>query len=215
MSIAQSPRRSRLSLVILTTALLLTSTLAIINHVALFRLKEDVERWLQTSVDRTQMSIHEEKLAALENRINAIAGQPAPLTEDRFGVERQALEQQLKDVEHQLAGFARTSDIDELRDQLRGLERRLVKTQRADVNPARTAAAPAQATVIEPSFAVLGVELRGGERFVATQPLESRSLTDVRLLRVGETQDGWRLETLDATTAVFQQGDRRHRFKLQ
>lgn len=55
----------------------------------------------------------------------------------------------------------------------------------------------------KPPFTALGLETRGGERFLAVAPSDSRSLRQVRLLRVGEQLGTWRLHTLAPQSAVF------------
>jgi hypothetical protein len=50
---------------------------------------------------------------------------------------------------------------------------------------------------------VLSVESRGGERFLAVAPPDSRSLTDVRLLHSGEQLGAWRLKVLEPNSAIF------------
>ena len=56
---------------------------------------------------------------------------------------------------------------------------------------------------IPPPFQIIGVELRGGERFLAVTPRNAKTLEQTQLLRVGETRQGWILETLEASSAVF------------
>src|SRR5690606_19322672 len=71
--------------------------------------------------------------------------------------------------------------------------------------PPRSPRPPLPLTLVQPtpSFTALGLETRGGERFLTVAPAESRSLRQVRLLRVGEQFGAWRLHRLDAGSAVF------------
>jgi len=50
---------------------------------------------------------------------------------------------------------------------------------------------------------VLSVESRGGERFLAVAPHDSRSLMDVRLLHIGEQLGTWHLKVLEPNSAIF------------
>jgi hypothetical protein len=54
---------------------------------------------------------------------------------------------------------------------------------------------------------VIGAELRAGERFLAILPSASSALTQVRLLRPGETEAGWHLESIEGSSALFRHGD--------
>ena len=55
-----------------------------------------------------------------------------------------------------------------------------------------------------PEFILLGVELRGGERLLSVAPKNSPHLQNVRLLRVGESMSGWRLQRFDEHEAIFE-----------
>lgn len=65
--------------------------------------------------------------------------------------------------------------------------------------PAPTRSAPAL-----PALPLLiGVELRGAERFLAVAPPGSRTLNEVRLLRGGDRFGAWTLRRLERQAAVF------------
>nr|BFE89541.1 hypothetical protein GCM10020185_00770 [Pseudomonas brassicacearum subsp. brassicacearum] len=50
---------------------------------------------------------------------------------------------------------------------------------------------------------MLGVESRGGERFLAVAPPDSRSLKDIQLLHNGEQLGAWQLKALEPNAAIF------------
>ncbi len=50
---------------------------------------------------------------------------------------------------------------------------------------------------------MLSIEYRGGERFLAVSPPDSRSLDDIRLLHNGEQLGTWQLKVLEPNAAVF------------
>ncbi|QKZ04197.1 hypothetical protein [Pseudomonas eucalypticola] len=56
----------------------------------------------------------------------------------------------------------------------------------------------------EPPLSVLGIETRGGARFVSVLPTGARSLSAVQLLQPGESLDGWQLREIQRDQAVFQ-----------
>jgi hypothetical protein len=59
-------------------------------------------------------------------------------------------------------------------------------------------------TLMAPSFVLLGAEMRGGERLLSVVPKSSPILSNARLIRVGETIDGWILQAFGGREAVFQ-----------
>ena len=71
----------------------------------------------------------------------------------------------------------------------------------------RPLAAPSKPKVVETQFRVIAAELRAGERFLSILPAASSALSQVRLLRPGEAEAGWHLETIEGNTAVFRHGD--------
>ncbi|WP_051414903.1 hypothetical protein [Pseudomonas sp. QTF5] len=67
----------------------------------------------------------------------------------------------------------------------------------------------------EPSFQILGWELRGGERFLSIVPVGTQSLDQSRLMRIGESYAGWRLEGFDEQSAVFVADGVTHRLNIR
>jgi hypothetical protein len=66
---------------------------------------------------------------------------------------------------------------------------------------ARTRAAKA---VQKPApFKTIGVEYRGGDQLLAVSPLGSTHLSEIQLLGVGDTLEGWRLQSLEPGSAHF------------
>jgi FtsZ-binding cell division protein ZapB len=64
--------------------------------------------------------------------------------------------------------------------------------------------APARSAPALPAPPLLiGVELRGPERFLAVAPAGSQTLKEVRLLRSGDRFGAWTLQRLDRQAAVF------------
>ncbi|MGZ7153888.1 hypothetical protein ACXWOD_10385, partial [Streptococcus pyogenes] len=68
--------------------------------------------------------------------------------------------------------------------------------------PRRTAE-PANPKVPEPPFNVVGVKLRGGERFLSVAAPKASSVLDVWLLREGDAVGAWHLLAIEARSAVF------------
>lgn len=213
MTAGNSQRRLRSSHIILVAWLVLTSALAIVNHVALFRHKEDVDRQLSMSVDSAQLSLYVEKLEQLQEQVTTLTSAPTSLSETHFAIERQTLLDQIEAIKRTLPDFALASELEAIRDQVRRVGRPQ-KARRAEAASPPVAKAVAQPDELHPPFTVIAVEGRGGERFLSVLPLGSRTLADVQLLRVGEALDTWQLSSIEAATALFQVGERQHRVAL-
>ena len=93
------------------------------------------------------------------------------------------------------------------------LEARLKKGAPSAAAPHKTAKA-AKPKVPEPPFNVVGLELRGGERFVSIASHGAVTLTDLRLLREGESIGAWQLQAIDAHAVVFRVDDQTVRVAL-
>ena len=81
------------------------------------------------------------------------------------------------------------------------LEARLAK-ELASVATPRKAAEAAKPKTPEPPFRVVGLELRGGERFVSVSAPGASALADLRLLRPGDSAGGWQLQAIEAQAAA-------------
>ncbi len=118
--------------------------------------------------------------------------------------------QEIQELRDRLADCATQADLTALRARLEQVEQQLLehKTQPSPPPPTPSATKPKKTahpkpTPLSPPFSVLSVESRGGERFLAVAPYDSRSLTDVRLLHRGEQQGAWRLKILEPNSAIF------------
>ncbi|WP_439869988.1 hypothetical protein ACTACT_03040 [Pseudomonas syringae] len=71
--------------------------------------------------------------------------------------------------------------------------------------PSRKATAQAKAAEVPPPFSVVGVEYRGGERFLSVAPPGSTQLSQLNLIRPGDMVAGsnWQLNSLDDSRAMF------------
>jgi TolA-binding protein len=74
-----------------------------------------------------------------------------------------------------------------------------VRKPKPSLRPKPSRALPALPALPE----LLGIELRGAERFLAVAPAGSRALNEVRLLRDGDRFGAWMLKRLDRQQAVF------------
>lgn len=118
--------------------------------------------------------------------------------------------QEIQELRDGLAARATEADMTTLRARLEHVEQQLLdlKTRPSPPPPTSSTTKPNQkarpkSIPLSPPFSVLSVEYRGGERFLAVAPHDSRSLTDVRLLHSGEQQGAWRLKILEPNSAIF------------
>lgn len=118
--------------------------------------------------------------------------------------------QEIQELRDGLAARATEADVTALRARLEQVEQQLLdlKTKPSTPPPTSSAAKPKQTArpkpvLLSPPFSVLSIESRGGERFLAVAPHDSRSLMDVRLLHSGEQLGAWQLKVLEPNSAIF------------
>jgi outer membrane murein-binding lipoprotein Lpp len=205
MTTSQTERSHRTTLlrVAAATWLLLISAVVVIDHVILSTRADRTE----DAVPATQLSELEAQLAELAREIEQQRQEPAALPLGRYESERVALDQRLEALE-QAVDDRPTIDLQSLQTRIDRLEVRLATVRSAPTAASRPPVrAPARPRHVEPSFRVIGVELRAGERFLSILPADAAALAQARLLRAGETEAGWRLEVMEDGAAVFRHGD--------
>ena len=118
--------------------------------------------------------------------------------------------QEIQELRDGLADRATEADMIALRARLEHVEQQLLdlKTQLPLPAPTPSSDKPKKASrpkpaPLSPPFSVLGVESRGGERFLAVAPPDSRSLKDIQLLHSGEQLGTWHLKVLEPNAAIF------------
>lgn len=205
MTTSQTERSHRTTLLRMAAAtwLLLISAVVVIDHVILSTRADRTE----DAVPAMQLSELEAQLAELAREIEQQRQGPAALRWERYESERVALDQRLAALEQALNDRP-TVDLEPLQTRIDRLEVRLANVRSAPTAASRPPVrAPARPRPIEPSFRVIGVELRAGERFLSILPTDAAALAQARLLRAGETETGWRLEVIEDGGAVFRHGD--------
>ncbi|KJZ54617.1 hypothetical protein [Pseudomonas marginalis] len=116
----------------------------------------------------------------------------------------------IQELRDGLADRATTAEMNVLRARIEHVEQQLLdlKPQPALPPPIPSPAKPKKTArpkpaPLPPPFSVLSVEYRGGERFLAVAPHDSRSLNDIRLLHNGEQLGTWQLKVLEPSAAIF------------
>jgi hypothetical protein len=117
---------------------------------------------------------------------------------------------EIQELRDGLVVRATQADLTALRARLEHVEQQLLELKpQPSTPPSTSSTAKPKKTVrpkhapLSPPFSVLGVESRGGERFLAVAPHDSRSLMDVRLLHSGEQLEAWHLKVLVPNSAIF------------
>ena len=189
--------------------LVLVSGIAIVDSVSLSRLIEQS----RSSAQDAQVQALATRISDLEHQAEAAKRQPKPVVQGDFDAARQALEERLAHVEQAQATDAHGDDIKALQARVGVLEARL-KSRALSATTSRKTAETAKPKVPEPPFNVVGLELRGGERFVSIASRGATALTDLRLLREGESIGAWQLQAIDAHAVVFRVDDQTVRVAL-
>lgn len=199
---APSERNSRTRWLKVAAAfwLVLISAVALVNSVGLSRLAEQT----QSSAQDAQVNALGLRVADLEQQADADKRRPAPISQAEFATARQALDERMTRLEEAEEARALAVDLQTLQARVNGIETRLEKARQvASAARPRTPVAT-KPKVPEPPFRVLGVELRGGERFLSITSTAAASLAGARLLREGDAEGGWQLQSIEAQAGVFQ-----------
>jgi outer membrane murein-binding lipoprotein Lpp len=194
--------------------LLLIGILSVINSVELARLADQnpIDPLnAQVQVLATHVADLARQVEQARKRLDAV-----PLT--RYDAEIETVEQRLATIEQTL-NERPNDDLPPLRDRLTQLEERLTQFTALTATPApippsaRPTPSP-QPKAAEPPFQVVGVERRADERFLAILPVRANSLSQVRLLRVGDRENGWRLDAIDDVAVTFSHAGKTRRLSL-
>ncbi|HCF2456879.1 TPA: hypothetical protein NIA41_000434 [Pseudomonas aeruginosa] len=160
------------------------------------------------------------RLDALDARLEQVEQRLASLGKAPQAVAPEALEGVRTQLEERLAGVeANLAAVNSEMQDLLALQSRFDKleaTWRAAIKPSPSVrvSAPRPVKAVAPPFQVLGLEVRGGEPFVTVAPPGATSLEQLRLLPVGESEQGWRLQSIDASHAVFRVNGQTQRLVL-
>ncbi len=180
--------------------LLLISAVALINSVGLSRLAEQT----QSSAQDAQINALGLRVADLEQQADGDKRRPAPIGQTEFANARQALDERMTRLEETEEAKAMAVDLQTLQARVNRIEARLEKTRQVAAAARPRVPVATKPKVPEPPFRVLGVELRGGERFLSITSTAAASLAGARLLREGDAEGGWQLQSIEEQAGVFQ-----------
>lgn len=208
-SLPEQDHRTRWLKIVATAWLLLVSAITIINSVGLSRLTEQTHRSQQDA----QLKALTTRMSDLARQVDAHQREPKPTSQADFAAARQALEERLTKIEQAQAGDAHADDMQALQARVAAIETR----QQQAVQTAAPAGGPhatAKPKIPEPPFRVVGVDLRGGERFLSITTSATTKLGNVRLLREGDSEGGWQLQSIESHAALFVVNGRTQRVVL-
>lgn len=207
--LAPEERRSRWPKIAAGVGLALVSVLAIVNSVGLARLTEQS----RTSAQDAHVQALGTRVGELEQQAETLRRQPKPVAQADLDAVRQALEARLSQVEQAQATQPPSADLDALRTRIGDIEARLKKSAAPAAVPRRSAE-PVKPKVPEPPFRIVGVELRGSERFLSVAAPKASSVLDVWLLREGDAVGAWHLQAIEARAAEFRVDGQTQRIAL-
>lgn len=190
-----------------------------------------VNRDLNATADQNTVQAITQRLDKMQDQMDGFAG-GKPVQDADFRASQQALSQRIDTAQAMLVeiqranqtalqGMAQSGDLVVLEAKLEGLQNDLGDLRKKAVEPAKTPplivpkqrSVPATARKPEPPkpvdspppFTVVGIEYRGGERFLSVAPPGSTQLSELYLVRPGDSVGGtrWRLANLDDHKAQF------------
>lgn len=201
--------RSRLTHVVVVAWLTLLSVVLVVLAVSLTRL--DAQR--RQDAPDAQIAQLQTRVLELEAFRASVEAAPTFVTESDFQTTRDHWQLQWDTLNQRQQDLASATDLAALQGRLDALVQQINTAKPVATKPRPRAAKP-RATPLTPAFQLLGIESRGGERFLAIQPNDTTGLTAVRLLQVGDTEGRWQLETLEPQSALFRVGQQTRRLPL-
>lgn len=178
---------------------------------------------VDSAAEKTSLEAILARLNRVDERLDAVDGQHLVSNED-FRSGQQALSNRIdaaqafaKQASYAVENLAQTTasagdllvlkaTVETLDGSVRTLQEKQAKAPPLIVPPPKRGAFPVKPKPMEPPpFSILGVEYRGGERFLSVAPPGSTQLSQIYLIRQGDAVAGttWRLTDLDDRTAHF------------
>ncbi|MDZ5738062.1 methyl-accepting chemotaxis protein [Pseudomonas asiatica] len=193
------------------------------------------------AAEKTSIDALQSRVSAIDDRLDTVSGKPLVTMED-FRVSQQALSsridavqataRQAQDIAIEVTRSSATAgDLLVLRADLEALDGKLEKVSKPQAQAAAPAPkaspakpkpkpSPVKSTPVPqepPPFQMVGLEYRGGERFLSVAPTGSTRLSQIYLIRPGEMVSGssWRLKAVDERTATFDAGGKTRTLSIQ
>lgn len=163
-----------------------------------------------------QVQVLEARIVELADSVQMLQAQPESATVAVLSETRQRLETRLIRMEQTLADRSAAEELQALRTAVEQIKTRL--------QPAPTVPPP-QTKPVTPvvgtarqspfPFRVVGSEMRAGQRSVSVAPVKDELTADkIQVVLPGEAVGQWRLQAIEASTAVFQNGKQTRRLVI-
>ena len=214
------PRPTRTTLMLTLCLVVLASALAFENHQLSL-----LTNSLETTADKDSLDALLTRLTKVDERLDAVDGKHL-VTNDDFRSGQQALSNRIDTVQAYAKQATETTHDLSLRvtaaeEQAMVLKAsiEMIDIRLQELSKPRTTEPPAAVsppkTVIRkkptpapqpPPFTVIGIEYRGGERFLSVAPPGSTQLSQINLIRPGDgvTGTAWKLKSMDGRLAHFE-----------
>lgn len=167
-----------------------------------------VERSTHSNEQPAELAQLSSRYASLAKDVLELKTAPRADSEASIATLKADWEPRLSMLENGAVTPATAQDVAQLAERIETLETRLSRALRKPTGAAapNTASSTAVASLpakLDPPFVPLGIELRGGERFLSILPANASSITKARVLRPGDREEAWILERLDRDAAQF------------
>ena len=214
------PRPTRTTLIFSLCLIALASVLAYENHQLSL-----VSNNLASTADKDSLNALLTRLAKVDERLDAVDGKHL-VTNDDFRSGQQALSNRIDTVQayakqatettHDLSlrVTAAEEQVMVLKASIEMIDIRLQELSKPQATEPPAAVSPPKTVIRKkpppapqpPPFTVIGIEYRGGERFLSVAPPGSTQLSQINLIRPGDgvTGTAWKLKSMDGRFAHFE-----------
>ena len=214
------PRPTRTTLIFSLCLIALASVLAYENH-QLSLVSND----LASTADKDSLNALLTRLAKVDERLDAVDGKHLA-TNDDFRSGQQALSNRIDTVQayakqatettHDLSlrVTAAEEQVMVLKASIEMIDNRLQELSKPQTTEPLAAVSPPKTIIRKkpppapqpPPFTVIGIEYRGGERFLSVAPSGTTQLSQINLIRPGDgvTGTAWKLKSMDGRLAHFE-----------
>ncbi|MFW7343934.1 hypothetical protein V0R37_20590 [Pollutimonas sp. H1-120] len=163
-----------------------------------------------------QVQALQARIAELADSVQMLQAQPESATVAVLHETRQRLETRLTRMEQTLADRSAAEELQALRTEVEQMKTHSQSTPAAPPPQAQpitpVATAPKQARF---PFRIIGSEMRAGQRSVSVAPVKGELTADkIQVVLPGETVGQWRLQAIEANTAIFQNGKQTRRLLI-
>lgn len=214
------PRPTRTTLIFSLCLIALASVLAYENHQLSL-----VSNNLAATADKDSLNALLTRLAKVDERLDAVDGKHL-VTNDDFRSGQQALSNRTEAVQAyakqatettqdlSLRVTAAEEQVMVLKASIEMIDIRLQELSKPQASEPPVVAPPPKPVIRKkpppapqpPPFTVIGIEYRGGERFLSVAPPGSTQLSQINLIRPGDgvTGTAWKLKSMDGRFAHFE-----------